>query len=167
VFSYVMDRLRAYYQDSGIQIDLIDAVLATRPTRLLDFDRRIQACQVFRQLPEAESLAAANKRIANILKKTDQRIPDQVDSGLLVDSAEKQLAEQLENLSASVIPLMEAGDYTPALKQLAGLRESVDAFFDQVMVMAEDDSLRANRLALLQSLSMLFLRVADLSRLQS
>jgi glycyl-tRNA synthetase beta chain len=167
VFSYVMDRLRAYYQDSGIQIDLIDAVLATRPTRLLDFDRRIQACQVFRQLPEAESLAAANKRIANILKKTDQRIPDQVDSGRLVDSAEKQLAEQLESLSASVIPLMEAGDYTPALKQLAGLRVNVDAFFDQVMVMAEDDSLRANRLALLQSLSKLFLRVADLSRLQN
>jgi len=167
VFSYVMDRLRAYYQDSGTRIDLIDAVLATRPTRLLDFDRRIQACQVFRQLPEAESLAAANKRIANILKKTDQRIPNQVNSKRLVDTAEKQLAQQLESLNASVIPLMDAGDYTPALKQLAGLRKNVDAFFDQVMVMAEDDSLRANRLALLQNLSKLFLRVADLSRLQS
>jgi len=167
VFNYVMDRLRAYYQDSGIRVDLIDAVLATRPTRLLDFDRRIRACQVFRKLPEAESLAAANKRIANILKKTDQRIPDQVDSGRLVDKAEKQLARQLESLNATVIPLMDAGDYTPALKQLAGLRENVDAFFDQVMVMAKDDSLRANRLALLQKLSKLFLRVADLSRLQS
>ncbi|GMQ83617.1 MAG: glycine--tRNA ligase subunit beta [Gammaproteobacteria bacterium] len=167
VFSYVMDRLRAYYQDSGTRIDLIDAVLATRPTRLLDFDRRIQACQVFRQLPEAESLAAANKRITNILKKTDQRIPDQVDSKRLVDTAEKKLAQQLESLNAAVIPLMDAGDYTPALKQLAGLRNNVDAFFDQVMVMAEDDSLRANRLALLQNLSKLFLRVADLSRLQS
>ncbi|GMQ87608.1 MAG: glycine--tRNA ligase subunit beta [Gammaproteobacteria bacterium] len=167
VFSYVMDRLRVYYQDSGTRIDLIDAVLATRPTRLLDFDRRIQACQVFRQLPEAESLAAANKRIANILKKTDQRIPDQVDSKRLVDTAEKQLAQQLESLNASVIPLMDAGDYTPALKQLAGLRKNVDTFFDQVMVMAEDDSLRANRLALLQNLSKLFLRVADLSRLQN
>ena len=167
VFSYVMDRLRAYYQDSGIRSDLIDAVLATRPTRLLDFDRRIRACQVFRQLPEAESLAAANKRIANILKKTDQRIPDQVDSKRLVDTAEKQLAQQLESMQASVVPLMDAGDYTPALKQLAGLRKNVDAFFDQVMVMAEDDSLRANRLALLQNLSKLFLRVADLSRLQS
>jgi len=167
VFSYVMDRLRAYYQDTGIQIDLIEAVLATRPTRLLDVDRRIQACQVFRRLPEAESLAAANKRIANILKKTDQSIPDQVENGLLVDAAEKQLARQLENLSAVVVPLMDAGDYTPALKQLAGLRENVDAFFDQVMVMADDDDLRANRLALLQNLSKLFLRVADLSRLQS
>ncbi|HED18675.1 MAG TPA: glycine--tRNA ligase subunit beta, partial [Gammaproteobacteria bacterium] len=167
VISYVMDRLRAYYQDSGIRVDLIDAVLATRPTRLLDVDRRLQACQVFRKLPEAESLAAANKRIANILKKTDQRIPDQVDNGRLVDKAEKQLARQLEKISTVVVPLMDAGDYTPALKQLAGLRKNVDAFFDQVMVMAEDDSLRANRLALLQNLSKLFLRVADLSRLQS
>ncbi|MFQ5642066.1 MAG: glycine--tRNA ligase subunit beta [Thiogranum sp.] len=166
VFNYVMERLRAYYQDSGIQADLIDAVLATRPVRLLDFDRRVRACQVFRQLPEAESLAAANKRIANILKKTDQHIPDRVDSSCLVDDAEKQLAAQLEQLSTTALPLMEAGDYTPALKQLAGLRENVDAFFDQVMVMVEDDSLRANRLALLQRLSMLFLRVADLSRLQ-
>ncbi|HHH44539.1 MAG TPA: glycine--tRNA ligase subunit beta [Gammaproteobacteria bacterium] len=167
VFSYVMDRLRAYYQDSGIRVDLIDAVLATRPVRLLDFDRRVRACQVFRQLPEAESLAAANKRIANILKKTEQRIPEQVDNDLLADPAEKQLAEQLEQLSARVTPLLEAGDYTPALKQLAGLRANVDTFFDQVMVMVEDDRLRANRLALLQRLGRLFLRVADLSRLQS
>jgi len=167
VFGYVMDRLRAYYRDSGIDVDLIDAVLAVRPTRLLDFDHRIQACQAFRQLPEAQSLAAANKRISNILKKTDQAIPEQVDTAKLVDTAEKQLAEQLESMSATVTPLMDAGDYTPALKHLAGLRESVDAFFDQVMVMAEDDSLRANRLALLQNLSLLFLRVADLSRLQS
>jgi len=167
VFSYVMDRLRAYYEDTGIQVDLIEAVLATRPTRLLDVDRRIRACQAFRQLPEAESLAAANKRIANILKKTAQHIPDRVDNGRLVDAAEKQLAQQLESMSADVVPLMNAGDYTPALKQLAGLRENVDAFFDQVMVMDEDDNLRANRLALLQNLSKLFLRVADLSRLQS
>ena len=167
VFGYVMDRLRAYYQESGVEVDLIDAVLATRPTRLLDFDRRIQACRVFRQLPEAESLAAANKRIGNILKKTGQIIPVKVDVGCLVDDAEKQLAEQLSDISTAVIPLMEAGDYTPALKQLAGLREGVDAFFDQVMVMADDDTLRANRLSLLQNLSKLFLRVADLSRLQN
>ncbi|MEN8762436.1 MAG: glycine--tRNA ligase subunit beta [Thiogranum sp.] len=167
VFGYVMDRLRAYYQESAVEVDLIDAVLATRPTRLLDFDRRIQACRLFRQLPEAESLAAANKRIGNILKKTDQIIPAKVDLGCLVDDAEKQLAEQLNDMSTAVSPLMEAGDYTPALMQLAGLRESVDAFFDQVMVMADDDTLRANRLSLLQNLSELFLRVADLSRLQN
>ena len=167
VFGYVMDRLRAYYQESGVEVDLIDAVLATRPTRLLDFHRRIQACRVFRQLPEAESLAAANKRIGNILKKTDQIIPGKVDADCLVDDAEKLLAEQLDNMSTAVLPLMEAGDYTAALKQLAGLRENVDAFFDQVMVMVDDDTLRANRLALLQNLSKLFLRVADLSRLQN
>ena len=167
VFNYVMDRLRAYYQESGVEFDLIDAVLATRPTRLLDFDRRIQACRVFRQLPEAESLTTANKRIGNILKKTDQNIPGEVDVACLVDDAEKQLAEQLTNISTAVLPLMEAGDYTPALRQLADLRENVDAFFDQVMVMVDDDTLRANRLALLQNLSKLFLRVADLSRLQS
>ncbi|HHJ15476.1 MAG TPA: glycine--tRNA ligase subunit beta, partial [Gammaproteobacteria bacterium] len=164
VFSYVMDRLRAYYQDSGIDVDLIEAVLAVRPTRLLDFDRRIRACQAFRQLPEAQSLAAANKRISNILKKTDQAIPEQVDRAKLADNAEKQLAEQLDTLSTTVIALMDAGDYTPALRKLAGLRENVDAFFDQVMVMAEDAELRANRLALLQNLRQLFLRVADLSR---
>ncbi len=167
VFDYVMDRLRAYYQEAGVEVDLIDAVLATRPTRLLDFDRRIQACRVFRQLPEAQSLAAANKRIGNILKKTDQDIPDIVDATCLVDDAEKQLAEQLGNMSRSVGPLLEAGDYTQALKQLAGLRQNVDAFFDQVLVMVDDDTLRANRLSLLQNLSRLFLRVADLSRLQS
>jgi len=167
VFGYVMDRLRAYYQESAVEVDLIDAVLATRPTRLLDFHRRIQACRVFRQLPEAESLAAANKRIGNILKKTDQVIPEKVDVDCLVDDAEKQLAEQLSDMSTAVLPLMQAGDYTPALKQLAGLRESVDAFFDQVMVMADDDTLRANRLCLLQNLSKLFLRIADLSRLQN
>ena len=167
VFGYVMDRLRAYYQESGVEFDLIDAVLATRPTRLLDLDRRIQACRIFRRLPEAGSLAAANKRIANILKKTDEDIPGKVDVSSLVDDAEKQLAEQLGDMRSAVIPLMDAGDYTPALKQLAGLRENVDAFFDQVMVMVDDDTLRSNRLSLLHNLSELFLRVADLSRLQN
>ena len=167
VFAYVMDRLRGYYQEQGVEVDLIDAVLATRPTNLLDIDRRIQACRAFRLLPEAESLAAANKRISNILKKTDQAIPDQVDVARLTDDAEKQLASELDKMNAAVVPLLDAGDYTPALARLAALRNSVDTFFDQVMVMVDDDDLRANRLALLQNLSGLFLRVADLSRLQS
>jgi len=167
VFGYIMDRLLGYYQDKGVDIDLIDAVLATRPTRLLDLDRRIKACQAFRSLPEASSLAAANKRISNILKKTDEVIPEQVDISQLVDNAEKKLATVLNDLNTEVVPLMEAGDYTPALTRLAALRESVDAFFDEVMVMVDDDALRANRLALLRNLSSLFLRVADLSRLQS
>ena len=167
VFGYIMDRLLGYYQDKGVDIDLIDAVLATRPTRLLDLDRRIKACQAFRSLPEASSLAAANKRISNILKKTDEVIPEQVDISQLVDNAEKKLATVLNDLNTEVVPMMEAGDYTPALTRLAALRESVDAFFDEVMVMVDDDALRANRLALLRNLSSLFLRVADLSRLQS
>ena len=167
VFGYIMDRLLGYYQDKGVDIDLIDAVLATRPTRLLDLDQRIKACQAFRSLPEASSLAAANKRISNILKKTDEVIPEQVDISQLVDNAEKKLATVLNDLNTEVVPLMEAGDYTPALTRLAALRESVDAFFDEVMVMVDDDALRANRLALLRNLSSLFLRVADLSRLQS
>ena len=166
VFDYIMDRLRGYYQESGLGADLVDAVLATRPTRLLDFDQRIRACQVFRDLPEATALAAANKRIANILKKTEQVIPGNIDHALLTDAAEKQLARQLAALKPGVLELMDKGDYTPALQQLAGLREAVDAFFDQVMVMVDDEPLRSNRLALLNELSTLFLRVADLSRLQ-
>ncbi len=162
-----MDRLHGYYQDKGVDADLVDAVLATRPTRLLDLDKRIKACQAFRSLPEASSLAAANKRISNILKKTEEDIPGQVDISHLVDNAEKRLATMLNDLNNEVVPLMEAGDYTPALTRLAALRESVDAFFDEVMVMVDDDMLRANRLALLRNLSSLFLRVADLSRLQS
>jgi glycyl-tRNA synthetase beta chain len=167
VFDYVMDRLRGYYQEAGVEADLVEAVLATGPTRPLDFDRRVQACRVFRGLPEAQSLAAANKRISNILKKWDQPIPAAVDRQLLIDAAEKQLAERLAGASTAVLPLMDNGDYTPALKQLAALKEPVDAFFDSVMVMTEDSALRDNRLALLQSLRNLFLRVADLSRLQS
>ncbi len=166
VFDYVMDRLRGYYQDNGLSADLVDAVLATRPTRLLDFDKRIRACQSFRNLPEATALASANKRISNILKKTEQAIPETVDNSLLSDAAEKQLADQLASLKPDVLELMDKGDYTPALQKLAGLREVVDAFFDQVMVMVDDDKLRSNRLALLNELGALFLRVADLSRLQ-
>lgn len=167
VLEYVMDRLHGYFQETGIAADLIDAVLATRPVRLLDCEQRIRACQVFRALPEAASLAAANKRIRNILKKTEEEIPPQVNASMLQDKEEQQLAERLHSLQEEVIPLMEAGDYTPALEKLAALREPVDAFFDQVMVMVEEDSLRRNRLALLNNLSDLFLRVADLSRLQN
>lgn len=167
VFAYIMDRLRGYYQEQGVEGDLVDAVLATRPLRLLDIDRRIQACRTFRQLPESQSLAAANKRISNILRKTEEPIPEQVDTARLIDDAEKQLAAELDKMNSAVVPLLEAGDYAPALTQLAGLRNSVDAFFDRVMVMVDDDTLRANRLALLKNLGDLFLRVADLSRLQS
>jgi glycyl-tRNA synthetase beta chain len=134
---------------------------------LLDIDRRIQACRSFRLLPQAHSLAAANKRISNILKKTEQPIPDKVEASRLTEAAERQLADALTEIRQAVVPMLDAGDYTPALTRLAGLRDSVDAFFDQVMVMVDEEALRTNRLALLKSLRDLFLRVADLSRLQS
>ena len=166
VFDYIMDRLRGYYQDNDIPADVVEAVLAIRPVRLLDFDKRVRACQVFRELPEATALAAANKRIANILRKAEQPVADRVDASLLTDPAEKQLADQVAALKPDVLELMEQGNYTAALQKLAGLRDVVDTFFDDVMVMVDDDALRANRLALLNELGALFLRTADLSRLQ-
>ncbi|MBE0509517.1 MAG: glycine--tRNA ligase subunit beta [Chromatiales bacterium] len=166
VFEFMMGRLKAYYQDRGVAVDTFEAVLAQRPTRPLDFDARLRAVSAFRDLPEAEALAAANKRIANILKKTEESIPVQVDANLLQDAAERQLYEQVARSSDAVTPLFLARDYTSALKTLAGLRNVVDSFFDQVMVMADEPALRANRLALLSQLRSLFLEVADLSLLQ-
>ena len=166
VFDFMMGRLKAYYQDQGVTPDTFEAVLAQRPTQPIDFDARLRAVTAFRSLPEAEALAAANKRIANILKKTDEAIPAQVDAHLLHDEAEKQLYQQIAAISDQVTPLFRSRDYATALKTLAGLREVVDAFFDQVMVMADDTALRANRLALLSQLRNLFLEVADLSLLQ-
>ena len=166
VFEFVMERLRGYYLDQGVRPDTFEAVLDCRPTRPLDFDRRVRAVGAFRELPEAASLAAANKRIRNILKKVETVLPFEVQPDLLVEDAEQALAGRLVEFSSEVIPLMETGLYGDALSRLAGLREPVDAFFDQVLVMAEDPALRANRLALLNELGSLFLRVADFSRLQ-
>jgi len=167
VFDYMMERLRAYYADQGTPADQFEAVLARRPTRPLDFHRRLEACRVFRALPEAESLAAANKRIRNILRKADDAIPERYRSDALREPTERTLAERIEALSARVLPQLDAGEYESALKQLATLRQPVDAFFDDIMVMVEDAPLRVNRLALLQSLNNLFLRVADFSHWQS
>lgn len=166
VFDFMMGRLKAYYQDQGVAPDSFEAVLAQRPARPLDFDARVHAVTAFRALPEAEALAAANKRIANILKKTEQAIPSSVDEKLLQDAAEQQLQQQISAISAQVKPLFAQRDYQAALKALAGLRDVVDSFFDQVMVMADDEALRSNRLALLSQLRNLFLEVADLSLLQ-
>ncbi len=166
VFEFVMDRLRGYYLDQGVRPDAFEAVLDCRPTRPLDFDRRVRAVGAFRELPEAASLAAANKRIRNILKKVETVLPFEVRPDLLSEDAEQALAGRLVELSSEAIPLMEAGLYGDALTRLASLREPVDAFFDQVLVMVEDPALRANRLALLNELGSLFLRVADFSRLQ-
>lgn len=166
VFEFIMDRLRGYYLDQGVRSDTFEAVLDCRPTRPLDFDHRVHAVNAFRELPEAASLAAANKRIRNLLKKVETVLPFEVRPDLLIEEAEQALAGRLVELSSEVIPLMEAGLYGEALNRLAHLREPVDAFFDQVLVMADDPALRDNRIALLNELSSLFLRVADFSRLQ-
>lgn len=166
VFDFMLDRLRAYYSETGLDIHIFEAVRAQTPTRPLDFHRRIEAVREFSRLAEAESLAAANKRIGNILRKAETAVPDQVNADLLTEPAEQALHTAVEQLRQKVEPLFERGQYTEALCMLAALREPVDSFFDQVMVMAENTALRDNRLALLQGLQALFLRAADLSRLQ-
>ena len=166
VFEFIVERLRGYYPDQEVRPDTFEAVLECRPHRPLDFDRRVRAVSAFRDRPEAASLAAANKRIRNILKKMDAVLPFEVRPDLLAEEAEQALAGRLVELSSETIPLMEAGLYGDALNRLASLREPVDAFFDQVLVMAEDPAVRDNRIALLNELGSLFLRVADFSRLQ-
>lgn len=166
VVDYMLERFRAHYEELGIGAEVYLAVNARRPTRPLDFDRRVKAVEAFRQLPEAQALAGANKRVSNILtKQGGDDIGESVDTGLLQDAAEKALAEQVAHQAEQVLPLFEQGDYASALRSLASLREPVDNFFDQVMVMAEDDATRNNRLALLNRLRNLFLRVADISLL--
>ncbi len=166
LFAYMMERLRAWYVDAGLDVHVFEAVLARRPLRPLDFEQRMQAVNAFRELPEASSLAAANKRIRNILRKADCEIPATYDSALFQEKAERTLAGALEQLDAQTRPLFEARDYSNALCRLAALQAPVDAYFDDVMVMTDDSVLRDNRLALLQSLSNLFLQVADISLLQ-
>jgi len=169
VYDYVIERLRAYYVegDAGLAVttEMFDAVLATRPASPLDFDARLRALVEFLRLPEAQALAAANKRIANILRKATGPVDDRVDPERLVDPAEQILGEQVEAVGRQVEPRFRAREYTEALKSLAVLRNAVDSFFDSVMVMADDPALRANRLALLKRMQALFMHAADLSRL--
>ena len=164
-FSFIMERLKAYYQDQGINSDTVNSVASLSPTQPLDFDHRVKAVADFRNLAESESLAAANKRISNILKKVETEIPAQVDENLLNEDAEKALHRAITTQQAKVQPLYAKGEYSTALSSLAVLREDVDNFFDNIMVMDEDEALKNNRLALLSQLRGLFLEVADLSRL--
>ncbi|MEN9501936.1 MAG: hypothetical protein RI964_1221 [Pseudomonadota bacterium] len=160
---YILERLRGYYQEQGIGAAVVEAVAALKPSQPLDFERRVKAVAAFRQLTAAESLAAANKRISNILKKVDGELPQTVNADLLQLPAEQALAQAVQAQQDKVLPLFASGDYEAALLSLAELREPVDQFFDEVMVMADDVALKNNRLALLNSLRGLFLRVADLS----
>jgi glycyl-tRNA synthetase beta chain len=167
IYEYVMERLRAYYLDSGkgITTEMFDAVLATQPRSPLDFDARLRALRAFLELPEATSLTAANKRIANILRKAENAAAVEVDVEALREPAEVRLFDAMRGLRDAVSTATARREYTAALGQLAQLRPAVDGFFDQVMVMADDPKLRANRLSLLSGLRGLFGGVADLSRL--
>ena len=165
VVDFMLGRFREWYQDEGIAVDVIQAVLARRPTRPADFDARVRAVSHFRTLDSAEALAAANKRVSNILAKADAAIGE-INLTACVEPAEKALAEAVLALHTEVQPLIAKGDYTAVLDKLANLRAPVDNFFDNVMVNAEDPALRQNRLAILNTLQDLFLQVADISVLQ-
>ena len=165
VVDFMLGRFRAWYQDEGIAVDVIQAVLARHPTRPADFDARVRAVSHFLTLDSAEALAAANKRVSNILAKADAAIGE-INLTACVEPAEKALAEAVLALRTEVQPLIAKGDYTAVLDKLANLRAPVDSFFDNVMVNAEDPALRQNRLAILNTLQSLFLQVADISVLQ-
>ncbi|HEX2583775.1 MAG TPA: glycine--tRNA ligase subunit beta [Steroidobacteraceae bacterium] len=168
VYEYIMERLRGYYLEGStldVTTEMFDAVLANRPASPLDFDQRLRALHSFLKLSDAQSLAAANKRISNILKKVEGAIGGDVDKKLLEEAAEKELYTQLQSAEADTTPMFAARNYQEALARLASLRPAVDQFFDGVMVMADDVTIRNNRLALLARLRNVFLQVADLSRL--
>ncbi|MDH6027695.1 glycine--tRNA ligase subunit beta [Vibrio splendidus] len=166
VIDFMLGRFRAWYQDAGFSVDIIQAVLARRPTKPADFDQRVKAVSHFRELEAAEALAAANKRVGNILAKFDGDLPAEIDLALLQEDAEKALAENVEVMTEALEPAFATGNYQEALSKLADLREPVDAFFDNVMVMADDEALKKNRLTLLNNLRNLFLQIADISLLQ-
>ncbi|MFQ1016385.1 glycine--tRNA ligase subunit beta [Gilliamella sp. BG7] len=164
---FMQGRFRAWYQEQGFAIDTIQAVLALNPTKPADFDARVKAVTHFRTLPEASSLAEANKRVSNILSKAEVTIPEQVNAALLETGAEGQLAKKLAILTDKLSPYFSESRYQDALVELSSLKETVNAFFDSVMVMVDNEGIRLNRLALLKKLQNLFLKVADISLLQA
>ncbi len=153
LYDFIIDRLRGYYADKGVPTSHFTAVAELKPASLYDFDRRIDAIRIFAQLPEAAALAAANKRIGNILKKSDVVIAETIDHELLTEPAERALAEAVEAVYAETGRSLTQGDYVDALAHLARLRPQVDAFFEQVMVNVDNDAVRHNRLALLRRLA--------------
>ncbi|MDH4569763.1 glycine--tRNA ligase subunit beta [Pseudomonas sp. BN414] len=160
VLEFVFDRLRARYEDEGVDVAVYLSVRALQPSSALDFDQRVQAVQAFRKLPEAAALAAANKRVSNLLSKSEGSVPNSVDNALLQEPAEQALAKAVADAEQA---LANAGSYRETLERLASLREPVDSFFEAVLVNAEDAAVRSNRYALLARLRGLFLGVADIS----
>ncbi len=165
IVAFIVSRLKSYYQDEGVAAQVFDAVRDTGVTRLLELNQRIQAVRHFASLEQAESLSAANKRIANILKKVAQPWPNEVSESRFEHEAEAVLWSAFSNVRAQSLAAMNDGDYQQALLVLAALREPVDAFFDQVHVMADDAGLQVNRIAMLNHIRQAFLAVADISRL--
>ncbi|AXW86509.1 glycine--tRNA ligase subunit beta [Lonsdalea britannica] len=166
VIEFMLGRFRAWYQEEGHTVDTIQAVLARRPTRPADFDARVKAVSHFRTLEQAVALAAANKRVSNILAKSTESLNGSVQASLLKEKEEIQLATYVTALNSKLDPWFAEGRYQEALVELAQLREPVDNFFDKVMVNAEEQEVRINRLTLLNELRNLFLKVADISVLQ-
>lgn len=167
IVSFMQGRFRAWYQELGFTIDTIQAVLALNPTKPADFDARVKAVTHFRTLPEAASLAEANKRVSNILSKAELSIPDSVNASLLEAGAEGELAKHVAVLMDKLAPYFNQGRYQDALVELSTLKAPVDEFFASVMVMVNDEKIKLNRLSLLKKLQSLFLKVADISLLQS
>lgn len=167
LLDFMLDRLKAYFLEQAIPIDVFAAVMALRPTRPYDFACRVRAVNEFRALAESASLTAANKRIQNILKQYDDTLPENADDSLFSEDAEWNLAAKLVGLSPRVKQMLRGGDYSQAMALLASLRDAIDAFFDTVKVMEDNEAVKKNRLALLNNISTLFLATADISRLQS
>ncbi len=166
VIAFVMGRFRAYYQEQNISVDIIQAVLVKSPTAPLDFEKRIKAVSHFRALDESSALAAANKRVGNILAKFNGELFNEFDLSLAIEAEEKALAAEFAKVNATVAPLMAAKDYQQALSELAQLKAPIDAFFDNVMVMADDEQVKINRLTLLNEIRNSFFAIADISVLQ-
>ena len=166
VMAFLNSRYRAMYTEQGVSVDTIQAVQAINPHMPLDFDQRIRAVQAFSALPPASMLADSNKRVANILAKSEAHVADTVDEALLSESAEQNLYSSVRQAQMAVTPLLENADYTQVLQTLASLDEPLTQFFDNVMVNSDDDALKNNRLALLKQVRALFLTVADISELQ-
>ncbi|MGM8887739.1 glycine--tRNA ligase subunit beta, partial [Psychrobacter sp. 1U2] len=166
VMAFLNSRYRAMYTEQGVSVDTIQAVQAINPHMPLDFDQRIRAVQAFSELPQASMLADSNKRVANILAKSEITVADNVDEALLSEAAEQNLYQAVQQAQEAVEPLLEQADYTQILQTLASLDGPLTQFFDNVMVNSDDAALKNNRLALLKQVRALFLTVADISELQ-
>lgn len=168
VFEFMLERFRSWYADEGVSSNVFQSVMELKPRRPLDFSKRVQAVSNFAQLEESAALAAANKRVTNLLAKADAAaLSGEIAESLFEEDAERELFKQLRSKELNTAPMFDAGDYTTGLAELAQLKDAVDRFFDDVLVMCEDENVQYNRLALLQSLRAIFLRAADISYLHS